>query len=124
MTMDEAVWLLLQAATHAQAGDILMLADLNEISLLDMASRLSRTLGFGSQPQIRITGVRPGERLREELLSSNERFTEFGTSGIARVAHAQRAAQIATTIPSFQDASDLTPDVLTARVMSLARQLQ
>jgi FlaA1/EpsC-like NDP-sugar epimerase len=124
MTMDEAVWLLLQAATQAQAGDILMLADLNEISLLEMASRLSVTLGFGSKPEIRITGIRPGERLREELLSANERHTEFGVSGIALVAHEEPKAQLDATIPSFQDASDLAPEMLTARVMSLARKLQ
>jgi FlaA1/EpsC-like NDP-sugar epimerase len=124
MTMDEAVWLLLQAATRAQPGDILMLADLYEIGLLDIASRLSETLGFGPQPEIRIAGIRPGERLREELLSSNERLTEFGIPGIALVAHEKHSAQLATTIPSFQDALKLAPEVLTTRVMSLARQLQ
>jgi FlaA1/EpsC-like NDP-sugar epimerase len=124
MTMDEAVWLLLIAATSAQPADILMLAGLNEITVLEMASRLSAMLGFGSSPEVRITGIRPGERLREELLSAKESFTSTRIDGIARVAHEQRESQLAIPVPSFHDTSDLPHDVLTARVMDLARQLQ
>jgi FlaA1/EpsC-like NDP-sugar epimerase len=124
MTMDEAVWLLLSAATCARPGDISMLADLNEITVLDMASRLSEALGFGVETDIRITGIRPGERMREELLSARESLTASGIPGIARVAHSQRESQLGITIPSFHEAPDLAADVLTARVMNLARQLQ
>ena len=124
MTMDEAVWLLLVAATRARPADILMLSDLSEISVLDMASRLSGLLGFQRDPSVRFTGMRPGERLREELLSANESFVSAEIAGIASVAHCCRDAQLGMTIPSFQNQLDLPPDVLTSLVMDLARLLQ
>jgi hypothetical protein len=62
--------------------------------------------------------------LREELLSARESLTAALVDGIGRVEHEQRRAQLNASIPSFHDAADLPPDVLTARVMDLARQLQ
>jgi FlaA1/EpsC-like NDP-sugar epimerase len=124
MTMEEAVWLLLTAATCAQPADILMLGDLNEITVLDMASRLSELLGFGRSTDVRFTGVRPGERLREELLSASESLSPTSVDGVARVTHEHREAQLRIPVPDFHDASNLAPDVLATRVMHLARQLQ
>ncbi len=101
-----------------------MLSDLSEISVLDMAGRLSSLLGFQRNPSVRFTGMRPGERLREELLSANESFASAEIAGIACVAHCGRDAQLNMTIPSFQDQLDLAPDALTNLVMDLARLLQ
>jgi FlaA1/EpsC-like NDP-sugar epimerase len=124
MTMDEAVWLLLVAATRARPADILMLADLNEISVLSIAGRLSDLLGYGSKPEVRLIGMRPGERLREELLSANESFVSSGVEGIACVAHEHRKQQLDTHIPSFKHASEMPSLELTSEVMDLARTLQ
>ncbi|MFN0072558.1 MAG: SDR family NAD(P)-dependent oxidoreductase [Chloroflexota bacterium] len=124
MTMDEAVWLLLAAATQGLTADVLMLDDLNEITVLDMASRLSDLLGYGSKPEIRITGIRPGERLREELISAQEAFTSGPTVGISRVTHVRRDAQLAIAVPSFAESFDIPSEALTNQVMELARRLQ
>jgi FlaA1/EpsC-like NDP-sugar epimerase len=68
--------------------------------------------------------MRPGERLREELLSANESFASAEIGGVACVAHRARDAQLDMNIPSFQDQLDLPPDALTGLAMDLARRLQ
>ena len=74
MSIPEAVQLVLQAATLAQGGDLFVLDMGEPIRIVDLAERMIRLAGLrvGSDIEIRVTGVRPGEKLVEELLEDDE----------------------------------------------------
>ncbi|CAI2716967.1 polysaccharide biosynthesis protein [Nitrospina watsonii] len=74
MLIPEAVQLILQAATIGKGGEILMLEMGHPVKLMALAEKMIRLLGYtlGENMQIQITGVRPGEKLSEELVDDGE----------------------------------------------------
>jgi FlaA1/EpsC-like NDP-sugar epimerase len=79
MTIPEAVSLVLQAFTIGDRGDILVLDMGKPIRILDMAKTLIRLSGFlEDQVKIVFTGLRPGEKLYENLFYEFER--QLGTT--------------------------------------------
>lgn len=124
IAMDEAVWLILAAATTGAPADVLMMADLEEIPVIEIARRLARSLNIAGEPEVRFTGLRPGERLREELLSVHECFEPSPVPGIAWVIHRARDRQLATPLAGALDLTERPSDDLEERVMNLARSLQ
>ncbi|MEA3345802.1 MAG: nucleoside-diphosphate sugar epimerase/dehydratase [Chloroflexota bacterium] len=68
MTHTEAVSLIIQAATLTQGGDIFLLDMGQEIKIVDLARKMIRLQGLrvGKDVDIIYTGIRPGEKLREE----------------------------------------------------------
>ncbi|HVJ06706.1 MAG TPA: nucleoside-diphosphate sugar epimerase/dehydratase, partial [Candidatus Saccharimonadales bacterium] len=78
MTIPEAVSLVLQAFTIGSKGDILVLDMGEPIRILDMAKMLIGLSGIpGDDVKIKFTGLRPGEKLFEELFYASEQ--QFST---------------------------------------------
>ncbi|MBO9597286.1 MAG: polysaccharide biosynthesis protein [Cohnella sp.] len=130
MTIPEAVQLVIQAGSLAQGGEIFILDMGKPVRILDLAQDLIRLSGFepGVDIKIEFTGMRPGEKLYEELLLSEEGATattmerifvgkpmninrselEFEIKRLERVLDAEQQViqdAVKLIVPSYRDAS-------------------
>ena len=87
MTIPEAAWLILEASALGEIGDLFVLDMGEPIRIMDLAHDLVRLAGRDpdSQP-IEIVGLRPGEKLCEELFYASERVQPTQNPKILRMA--------------------------------------
>lgn len=78
MTISEAVQLVIQAGSMAKGGEIFVLDMGEPVKIVDLAKDLIKFSGFEPDVDIKIefSGLRPGEKLYEELLMAEEGLTE------------------------------------------------
>lgn len=87
MTIPEAVGLVLQSAAIGNAGDILVLDMGGQLKIVDIARQLIRLSGFEPDVDIPIvfTGLRPGEKLYEELQHHSESYDSTDHASVMRL---------------------------------------
>ncbi|RUU82837.1 MAG: polysaccharide biosynthesis protein [Mesorhizobium sp.] len=108
MTIPEACLLVLQAAAYTPApqherGRIFVLDMGSPVKIVDLARNLIRLSGRRPDKDIQIvyTGLRPGEKLYEELFDSKETLSETGASGI--LAASSRSIKRAVIVRIFDE---------------------
>ena len=80
MTIPEAVQLVIQAGSFAKEGEVFLLDMGRPVKIVDLAQKMIKLAGFRPEDiEITFTGVRSGEKLKEELLTEKE--------GVSRTRH-------------------------------------
>jgi FlaA1/EpsC-like NDP-sugar epimerase len=76
MTIPEAVQLVLQAAVMGQGGEVFVLDMGSQVRILDLAINMIKLAGLEPERDVKIefTGIRPGEKLSEELFLHDETY--------------------------------------------------
>jgi FlaA1/EpsC-like NDP-sugar epimerase len=105
MTIPEAVQLVLQAAVIGKGGEVMMLKMGAAVKIVDLAKDLIRLSGYEVDTEIPIvfTGLRPGEKLYEELFLPGEHYdpTEHEKILIARNASASLPKDLLLTVEAL-----------------------
>lgn len=99
MLISEAVELVIQAGTIGQGGEIFILDMGKPVKIADMARDLIRLMGkrVDEDIEIRYTGIRPGEKIHEELLIDTGDFrTDFQEIWIEGIAPGELGLEILT----------------------------
>jgi FlaA1/EpsC-like NDP-sugar epimerase len=87
MTIPEAAWLILDAAALGTTGDLFVLDMGEPVRIMDLAHDLVRLAGRDPESQpIEIVGLRPGEKLHEELFYASERVQPTENPKVLRAA--------------------------------------
>lgn len=92
MTIPEAVQLVLQASVLGRGGEVFMLDMGQPVKIVDLAKDVIRLCGYevGKDIEIVFTGLRPGEKLFEELFISGEQYEPTQHEKILTVRNASR----------------------------------
>lgn len=85
MTVGEAVQLVVQAGALGKGGDVLTLDMGKPVKILDLALRLASAMEPGTIPDVVFTGLRPGEKLHEQLVGSDDQVLDAPHELITRV---------------------------------------
>jgi FlaA1/EpsC-like NDP-sugar epimerase len=86
MTIPEAAWLILDAAALGGSGDLFVLDMGEPVRIMDLATDLVRLSGRDPESQpIDIVGLRPGEKLHEELFNGGERVESTASAKVLRI---------------------------------------
>ena len=72
MTIEEAAQLVIQAGAFTEGGDVFILDMGEPVRIMNIADQMVHLLGGGKDIEIRVTGLRPWEKLEERLLFQSE----------------------------------------------------
>jgi FlaA1/EpsC-like NDP-sugar epimerase len=108
MTIPEAVHLVLQAAAMGEGGEAFLLNMGEQVRILDLAEDLIRLSGLepGRDIEIEFTGIRPGEKLREELWEGDKTYDKTAHPDVFR-SDAEDMADEATVRATLERLADL-----------------
>ena len=121
MTIGEAVGLVLQAA-YRDFGELCILDMGEQIRILDLARHMITMAGFVPEKDVPIvfTGLRPGEKLYEQLMTEEEENTQAVDSRIFIVCSPEPPADIEEAIETLLDAAERGED---KEVLALLKKL-
>lgn len=104
MTIPEAVSLILQSGVYAKGGEIFILDMGEPVKIYDLAEKMIRLSGLTPNVDIKIveTGLRPGEKLYEELLVDKENNIKTDNDKIF-IERSQKAVNIENFIKTIKD---------------------
>ena len=127
MTIPEAVSLILQAGAYAKGGEVFVLDMGAPVRIDDMARKMIRLSGFEPDVDIKIvyTGLRPGEKLYEELLLKSEGLEKTDNS-LIYIGHQvmYTPEQIEEKMEKLRSVLDASPPEVRACMLSLIREPQ
>jgi FlaA1/EpsC-like NDP-sugar epimerase len=118
MSIPEAAQLVMQAGYMGQGGEIFVLDMGEPVKIVDLAKDLIRLSGLSEEDiKIEFTGLRPGEKLYEELLADNE-LTLTTPHPKLRIAQARRVtdAELQTMITWISEDIGVTDEVVRERM--------
>jgi FlaA1/EpsC-like NDP-sugar epimerase len=125
LSVNEVAGLLVQAAAIARGGEVFLLDVGDEILIVELAERLIRARGLepGKDIEIETIGLRPGEKLRENLIGEHERLepTSHPKVQIAVSALAFSSAELLAGIRELEVDRRRRAGNLPARLHALAR---
>jgi FlaA1/EpsC-like NDP-sugar epimerase len=111
MSIREAIQLVLHATAAGQSGDTYILDMGQQLRLLDVARDLIRLSGYVPEREIPITfiGLRPGDKLSEELVCSDEESRPWAVDKIVRVTSTRQRSweNVMTTVQLLEEAAVL-----------------
>jgi FlaA1/EpsC-like NDP-sugar epimerase len=125
LTVHEVAALIVQAAAQSNSGDVLVL-DVGEATrIVELAEKMIRARGMvpGRDVEIVYTGLRPGEKLREELVGPDEQLVGTGHPKIflAQGHELRRGAELLEGIAELESKLPESIDEIASRLHSLAR---
>ena len=115
MLIPEAAQLVIQAGTMGQGGEIFVLDMGDPVRLMDLARDMIRLSGLreGEDIEIKISGVRPGEKLFEELYGKNEQHKPTGHRKIMVAdSNPRNLLQVISGINNLTESANGPPDVV------------
>jgi FlaA1/EpsC-like NDP-sugar epimerase len=123
MTIPEAVQLVLQAAIMGRGGEVFVLDMGAPVKIVDLATDLIRLSGLrvGEDIEIRFTGIRPGEKLFEELLRDDEMLRSTTHDKVMRAVLGQPAPGLMSGVDALVAAAERreSDDALRKRIADL-----
>lgn len=120
MTIPEACRLVMEAATMGEGNEIFVFEMGEAVKIVDLATRMIELAGYkpGEDIEIEFTGLRPGEKLYEEMLSDEENSVPTHNQKI-KIAKVRRYeyADILDTYEEFEELSRAVKIIDTVKLM-------
>ncbi len=128
MTIPEACQLVLEAGFMGSGGEIFVFDMGKPVKIVDLARQMIKLSGYEPDKDIKIefTGLRPGEKLYEELLTDQEKTLPTYNSKvkIAEVADFDHEATLAKTVSLLQSCDRLTEKELVRKLSAIVPEYQ
>jgi len=125
LTVHEVASLIMQVAVLAETGNIFVLDVGEEIKIADLAERMIRSKGLepGRDMEIVFTGLRPGEKIRDDVVGEGEQLTPTSHPKVflARGPAACPADELLRRIAEMELTLPRSPEAIAAQLHELAR---
>ncbi len=125
LTVHEVAALIVQAAAQSNSGEVVVLEVADAMRIAELAEKMIRARGMvpGRDVEIVYTGLRPGEKLREELVGPDEQLVGTGHPKIflAQGHQLRRGAELLEEIAALESNLPESNDEIASRLHSLAR---